>query len=108
MKRIDCILSGAVEATTSKVKKQKIETVIKIGMLNAEDDLLAKQLAYKQVLESLATTNDYTGTLARAVELKQEIADIEAGKNALLAVKADLNEEVEFTDGEYHALSEGK
>ena len=41
MKRIDCILSGAVEATTSEVKKQKIETVIKIGMLNDEDDLLA-------------------------------------------------------------------
>lgn len=108
MKRIDCILSGATEATTSEVKKQKIETVIKIGMLNAEDDLLAKKLTYKQVLESLATTSDYTSTLARAVELKQEIADIEAGKNALLAVKADLNEEVEFTDGEYHALSEGK
>lgn len=104
MKRIDCILSGAVEATTSEVKKQKIETVIKIGMLNAEDDLLAKQLEYKQVLESLATTSDYTTALAHAVELKQEIADIEAGKNALLAVKADLNEEVEFTEGN----SEGK
>lgn len=98
MKRIDCILSGKVEATTSEVKKQKIETVIKIGMLNAEDDLLAKQLAYKQLLESLATTNDYTGTLARAVELKQEIADIEAGREALLAVKADLNEEVEISE----------
>lgn len=108
MKRIDCILSGKVEATTSEVKRQKIEAVIKIGMLNAEDDLLAKQLEYKQILESLATTNDYTGTLARAVELKQEIADIEAGKNALLAVKADLNEEVKFTDGEYHALSDCK
>lgn len=99
MKRIDCILSGAKEATTSEVKKQKIETTIKIGLLNAEDDLLAKQLEYKQVLESLATTNDYTATLARAVELKQEIADIEAGKNALLAVKADLNEDVETSEG---------
>lgn len=108
MKRIDCILSGAKEATTSEVKKQKIETTIKIGLLNAEDDLLAKQLEYKQVLESLATTNDYTATLARAVELKQEIADIEAGKNALLEVQADLNEEVEFTNSEYHALSEDK
>ena len=98
MKRIDCILSGAVEATTSKVKKQKIETVIKIGLLNAEDDLLAKQLAYKQVLESLATRSDYTATLARAVELKQEIADIKAGKNALLEVQADLNEEVETSE----------
>lgn len=108
MKRIDCILSGAKEATTSEVKKQKIETTIKIGLLNAEDDLLAKQLEYKQVLENLATTHDYTTTLARAVELKQEIADIEAGKNALLEVQADLNEEMELTDGEYHALSEGK
>lgn len=99
MKRIDCILSGATEATISEVKKQKIETTIKIGMLNAEDDLLAKQLAYKQVLESLATTNDYTVTLARAVELKHEIADLEAGKNALLAVKADLNEELAISEG---------
>lgn len=99
MKRIDCILSGAKEATTFEVKKQKIGTTIKIGLLNAEDDLLAKQLEYKQVLESLATTNDYTTTLARAVELKQEIADIEAGKNALLAVKADLNEDVETSEG---------
>ena len=98
MKRIDCILSGATLATASEVKKQKIETVIKIGMLNAEDDLLAKQLAYKQVLESLATTSDYTATLARAVELKQEIADIEVGKNALLEVQADLNEEVEISE----------
>ena len=98
MKRIDCILSGAVEATTSEVKKEKIETTIKIGMLNAEDDLLAKKLAYKQVLESLATTNDYTATLARAVELKHEIADIEAGKNALLTIKADLDEEVEISE----------
>lgn len=108
MKRIDCILSGKEEATTSEVKKQKIETAIKIGMLNAEDDLLAKQLEYKQILESLAISSDYTATLARAVELKQEIADIEAGKNALLAVKADLNEKVEFTDGEYHTLSDSK
>ena len=108
MKRIDCILSGAKEATTSEVKKQKIETTIKIGLLNAEDDLLAKQLEYKQVLESLATTHDYTTALARAVELKQEIADIEAGKNALLEVQTDLNEEVEFTDGEYHRLSDSK
>lgn len=104
MKRIDCILSGATLATTSDVKKQKIETVIKIGMLNAEDDLLAKQLAYKEVLESLATTSDYTATLARAVELKQEIADVEAGKNALLEVQADLNEEVEISEDN----SEGK
>jgi hypothetical protein len=99
MKRIDCILSGAVEATTSEVKKQKIETTIKIGLLNAEDDLLAKQLEYKQVLQSLATTNDYTATLTRAVELKQEIADIEAGKNALLKVQADLNEELAISEG---------
>ena len=99
MKRIDCILNGATLATTSEVKKQKIETVIKIGMLNAEDDLLAKQLAYKEVLESLATTSDYTATLARAVELKQEIEDIESGKNALLEVQADLNEEVETSEG---------
>lgn len=99
MKRIDCILSGATEATTSEVKKQKIETTIKIGLLNAEDDLLAKQLEYKRVLENLATTHDYTTTLARAVELKHEIADIEVGKNALLAIKADLNEDVETSEG---------
>ena len=100
MKRIDCILNGATEATTSEVKKQKIETTIKIGLLNAEDDLLAKQLEYKQVLESLATIHDYRTALARAVELKQEIADIEAGKNALLEVQTDLNEEVETSEGE--------
>lgn len=99
MKRIDCILSSAKEATTSEVKKQKIETTIKIGLLNAEDDLLAKQLEYKQVLESLATTHDYTTTIARAVELKQEIADIETGKNALLEVQADLNEDLETSEG---------
>ena len=44
MKKIDLILNGKVDAKLIDTKKAKITKAIEVGILNAEDDLLGKEL----------------------------------------------------------------
>ena len=103
MKKIDLILNGKVDAKLIDTKKAKITKAIEVGILNAEDDLLGKELEYANAMAQLGEASMYENILCRLVNIKQEIIDIKSGIEALKAVQADLDEEVEFADGEVTA-----
>lgn len=95
MKKIDLILNGKVDAKLIDTKKAKITKAIEVGILNAEDDLLGKELEYANAMASLGGVQQYESTLCDLVRIKQEIIDIKSGIEALKAVQADLDEKVE-------------
>lgn len=95
MKKIDLILNGKVDAKLIDTKKAKVTKAIEVGILNAEDDLLGKELEYANTMAQLGGASMYENILCRLVNIKQEIIDIKSGIEALKAVQADLNEEVE-------------
>lgn len=95
MKKIDLILNGKVDAKLIDTKKAKITKAIEVGILNAEDYLLGKELEYERWLATLGGNVEYSDVLKHLVAIKQEIIDIKSGIEALKAVQADLDEEVE-------------
>ena len=95
MKKIDLILNGKVDAKLIDTKKAKITKAIEVGILNAEDDLLGKELEYERLLVSLGGNAEYSDILAALVAIKEDILIIKAGIHALKEVQADLDEEVE-------------
>lgn len=97
MKKIDLILNGKVDAKLIDTKKAKITKAIEVGILNAEDDLLGKELEYERLLVALGGNAEYSDILSQLVEIKDDIHIIKAGIDALKAVQADLEEEVEET-----------
>ena len=103
MKKIDLILNGKVDAKLIDTKKAKITKAIEVGILNAEDDLLGKELEYANAMAQLGGVQQYEPTLCDLVRIKQKITDIKAGIEALKAVQADLDEEVEVADEEVTA-----
>lgn len=98
MKKIDLILNGKVDAKLIDTKKAKITKAIEVGILNAEDDLLGKQLEYANTMAQLGEASLYENIIVRLVQTKHEIVNIKEVIEALKAVQADLNEEVEVTD----------
>ena len=100
MKKIDLILNGKVDARLIDTKKAKITKAIEVGILNAEDDLLGKDLEYANAMATLGGTTPYEYILGDLVRIKQDIIDIKAGIVALKAVQADLDEEVEVVADE--------
>lgn len=100
MKKIDLILNGKVDAKLIGTKKAKITKTIEVGLLNAEDDLLGKELEYADAMSQLGEVSMYENILCRLVNIKQEIIDIKSGIEALKAVQADLDEEVEVAGKE--------
>lgn len=95
MKKIDLILNGKVDAKLIDTKKAKITKAIEVGILNAEDDLLGKELEYERWLATLGGNAEYSEVLKNLVDIKLTIIDIKSGIEALKAVQADLDEEVE-------------
>lgn len=95
MKKIDLILNGKVDAKLIDTKKAKITKAIEVGILNAEDDLLGKELEYANAMAQLGEASMYENILCRLVNIKQEIIDIKAGIHALQEVQNDLNEDIE-------------
>ena len=95
MKKIDLILNGKVDAKLIDTKKAKITKAIEVGILNAEDDLLSKELEYANAMISLGETTPYEFILCDMVRIKQEMMDIKAGIEALKAVQADLDADVD-------------
>jgi len=95
MKKIDLILNGKVDAKLIDTKKAKITKAIEVGILNAEDGLLGKELEYERWLATLGGNAEYSDVLKHLVEIKLTIIDIKSGIEALKAVQADLDEEVE-------------
>lgn len=106
MKKIDLILNGKVDAKLIDTKKAKITKAIEVGILNAEDDLLGKELEYANAMASLGGVQQYEPTLCDLVRIKQEITDIKAGIEALKAVQADLDEDVEDANVEVEVTTE--
>lgn len=98
MKKIDLILNGKVDAKLIDTKKAKITKAIEVGILNAEDDLLGKELEYANAMAELGEASKYEYILCRLVNIKQDIIDIKAGIEALKTVQADLDEEVKTTE----------
>lgn len=98
MKKIDLILNGKVDAKLIDTKKAKITKAIEVGILNAEDDLLGKELEYANTMAQLGEASLYENIIVRLVQTKHEIVNIKEVIEALKAVQADLNEEVEVTD----------
>ena len=94
MKKIDLILNGKVDAKLIDTKKAKINKAIEVGILNAEDDLLEKELEYEKAMASLGGADSYDTILFRLVSIKQDIGDIKSAIEALKSVQADLNAEV--------------
>lgn len=106
MKKIDLILNGKVDAKLIDTKKAKITKAIEVGILNAEDDLLDKELEYERLLVALGGNFEYSDVLKHLAEIKLTIIDIKSGIEALKAVQADLDEEVEDTDVEVEVTTE--
>ena len=100
MKKIDLILNGKIDAKLIGTKKAKITKAIEVGLLNAENDLLGKELEYANAMSQLGEASMYENILCRLVNIKQEIIDIKSGIEALKAVQADLDEEVEVAGEE--------
>lgn len=95
MKKIDLILNGKVDAKLIDTKKAKITKALEVGILNAEDDLLGKELEYERLLVTLGDNAEYSDILAKLVAIKEDILIIKAGIHALAEVKNDLNEDIE-------------
>lgn len=95
MKKIDLILNGKVDAKLIDTKKAKITKAIEVGILNAEDDLLGKELEYERLLVSLGGNAEYSDILEELVAIKEDILVIKSGIHALKEVQADLNEDIE-------------
>ena len=95
MKKIDLILNGKVDAKLIDTKKAKITKAIEVGILNAEDDLLSKELEYERWLATLGGNAEYSDILASLVAIKEDILIIKAGIHALKDVQNDLNEDIE-------------
>ena len=95
MKKIDLILNGKVDAKLIDTKKAKITKAIEVGILNAEDDLLGKELEYERMLVALGGNAEYSDILAELVAIKEVIRIIKAGIHALQEVQDDLNEDIE-------------
>ena len=95
MKKIDLILNGKVDAKLIDTKKAKITKAIEVGILNAEDDLLGKELEYERWLATLGGNAEYSEVLKHLAEIKEDIIIIKAGIHALKEVQSDLDEEVE-------------
>lgn len=95
MKKIDLILNGKVDAKLIDTKKAKITKAIEVGILNAEDDLLGKELEYERWLTTLGGNAEYSDVLKNLVDIKLTIIDIKSGIEALKAVQNDLNEDIE-------------
>lgn len=106
MKKIDLILNGKVDAKLIDTKKAKITKAIEVGILNAEDDLLSKELEYANAMATLGGAHQYEPILCDLVRIKQKIIDIKSGIEALKAVQADLDEEVEDTNVEVEVTTE--
>lgn len=106
MKKIDLILNGKVDAKLIDTKKAKITKSIEVGILNAEDDLLGKELEYERWLVTLGGNAEYSEVLKNLVDIKLTIIDIKSGIEALKAVQADLDEEVEDTNVEVEVTTE--
>lgn len=103
MKKIDLILNGKVDAKLIDTKKAKITKAIEVGILNAEDDLLGKELEYERLLVALGGNAEYSDILSQLVEIKEDILIIKAGIEALKEVQTDLEEEVEEKSEEANA-----
>ena len=95
MKKIDLILNGKVDAKLIDTKKAKITKAIEVGILNAEDDLLGKELEYERLLVALGGNAEYSDSLSALVAIKEDILIIKAGIHALQEVQNDLNEDIE-------------
>lgn len=95
MKKIDLILNGKVDAKLIDTKKAKITKAIEVGILNAEDDLLGKELEYERLLVALGGNVEYSDILASLVAIKEDILIIKAGIHALHKVQDDLNKDIE-------------
>lgn len=95
MKKIDLIFNDKVDAKLIDTKKAKITKAIEVGILNAEDDLLGKELEYERLLVALAGNAEYSDILTSLVAIKEDILVIKAGIHALKEVQNDLNEDVE-------------
>ena len=95
MKKIDLILNGKVDAKLIDTKKAKITKAIEVGILNAEDDLLNKELEYANTMAQLGETCSYGDVLGRLLCVKRNISEIKDVISDLKAVQADLDEEVE-------------
>lgn len=98
MKKIDLILNGKVDAKLIDTKKAKITKAIEVGILNAEDDLLNKELEYANTMAQLGETYSYGDVLGRLLCVKRNISEIKEVISDLKAVQADLDEEVETTE----------
>lgn len=98
MKKIDLILNGKVDAKLIDTKKAKITKAIEVGILNAEDDLLNKELEYANTMAQLGETYSYGDVLGRLLCVKRNISEIKDVIKDLKAVQADLDEEVETTE----------
>lgn len=95
MKKIDLILNGKVDAKLIDTKKAKITKAIEVGILNAEDDLLGKELEYERLFVALGGNAEYSDILASLVAIKEDILIIKASIHALQEVQNDLNEDIE-------------
>lgn len=100
MKKIDLILNGKVDAKLIDTKKAKITKAIEVGILNAEDDLLGKELEYERWLATLGGNVEYSDVLEHLVAIKEDILIIKAGIHALQEVQNDLNEDIEVATEE--------
>lgn len=95
MKKVDLILNGKVDAKLIDTKKAKITKAIEVGILNAEDDLLGKELEYERLLVALGGNAEYSDILASLVAIKEDILIIKASIHALQEIQNDLNEDIE-------------
>lgn len=95
MKKIDLILNGKVDAKLIGTKKAKITKAIEVGLLNAEDDLLGKELEYERLLVALGGNAEYSDILASLVAIKEDILIIKESIHAFQEVQNDLNKDVE-------------
>lgn len=90
MKKIDLILNGKVDAKLIEMKKAKISKAIEVAILNAEDDLLQKELEYYNAMNCLGEASIYECILQDMMQFKQDIFDIENGIKVLKNIQNDL------------------
>lgn len=90
MKKIDLILNGKVDAKLIEMKKAKISKAIEVAILNAEDDLLQKELEYSNAMNCLGGSSGYECILQDMMQFKQDIFDIENGIKVLKNIQNDL------------------
>lgn len=100
MKRIEACLNKLVEKKKMKIKREKIETALKSGELNAQEAYTDAELKLQSTMERIADTDDIKNVIIEMSSIMDSMAEAEQTLARLKKLREYLEEEVEVVEPE--------